>query len=131
MEAGKKIGLLVNFHGDEIQFVDSGTLGAEVGARGISHLENLDDKGIDAMVKSDIAAVFLPSTHYLLKLKDPPLRKFVDQGGILALATDYCPNAACMSIPLIMNMACINMKAKINEVLCAVTLNAAYSINRS
>jgi imidazolonepropionase len=78
LEAGKKIGLMVNFHGDEIKFVDSGRLGAEVGARGISHLENLDDAGIDAMVKNDIAAVILPSTHYLLKLKDPPLRKFVD-----------------------------------------------------
>lgn len=49
MLAGKSIGLKANFHGDELNFVDSGTLGAEVGATSISHLENLDDKGIEQM----------------------------------------------------------------------------------
>lgn len=30
LEAGKKIGLKINFHGDEIKFINSGTLGAEL-----------------------------------------------------------------------------------------------------
>ena len=68
----------VNFHGDEIKYIDSGTLGAEVKATAISHLENLDDPGIEAMAKNNVAAVILPTTHYLLKLKDPPVRKLID-----------------------------------------------------
>lgn len=39
MEAGKKIGLIPNFHGDELNNLESGTIGAKVGARSISHLE--------------------------------------------------------------------------------------------
>jgi len=41
IKAGKEIGLAANFHGDEINFIDSGTLGGEVGALAISHLENV------------------------------------------------------------------------------------------
>ena len=63
-----------NFHGDELNFIDSGTLGAEVKATAISHCEHLDEKGIEAMAKEKVAAVILPTTHYLLKLKDPPVR---------------------------------------------------------
>ncbi len=82
-KAGQAIGLKPNFHGDEIKFVDSGTLGAECNALAISHLENLDDNGIDAMAKKNVIGVILPTTHYLLKLKDPPVRKMIDSGGII------------------------------------------------
>ena len=40
--AGKKAGLTANFHGDELTFIDSGTLGAECEALAISHLENVN-----------------------------------------------------------------------------------------
>jgi imidazolonepropionase len=40
-KAGAAIGLKANFHGDEIKPIDSGTLGADVGALAISHLENV------------------------------------------------------------------------------------------
>lgn len=39
MEEGKKIGLIPSFHGDELNNLESGTIGAKVGARAISHLE--------------------------------------------------------------------------------------------
>ena len=39
MEEGKKIGLVPAFHGDELNNLESGTIGEKVGARSISHLE--------------------------------------------------------------------------------------------
>jgi len=39
MEAGKKIGLIPSFHGDELNNLECGQLAAEVGARAVSHLE--------------------------------------------------------------------------------------------
>lgn len=41
LEAGLKYGLRGNFHGDELSPIDSGILGAEVGAIAISHLEHV------------------------------------------------------------------------------------------
>lgn len=39
MEEGKKIGLIPSFHGDELNNLESGSIGSKVGARAISHLE--------------------------------------------------------------------------------------------
>ncbi|KRX08576.1 Metal-dependent hydrolase, composite domain [Pseudocohnilembus persalinus] len=131
LEAGKAIGLKINFHGDEIKFTNTGTLGAELGATAISHLENLDEAGIKAMAEKNVAAVILPTTHYLLKLKDPPVRQLIEGGVIFALGSDFNPNAYCMSMANTMNLVCINLKAKPKEALCAATLNSAASIDRS
>lgn len=54
----------------------------------------------------------------------------IDSGVPTALATDYCPNAYCMSLPFTMSLACLNLKMRPNEALCAVTLNAAAALNR-
>ncbi len=67
----------------------------------------------------------MPTTHYLLKLKDPPVRKLIEKGVIFALSSDFNPNAYCMSMPFVMNLACINLKAKPSEALVASTLNSA------
>lgn len=39
MEAGKKIGLIPSFHGDELNNLESGLIASKVGARAVSHLE--------------------------------------------------------------------------------------------
>jgi len=129
--AGKEIGLLANFHGDEINFIDSGTLGGEVGALAISHLENLDDNGIKAMAEKKILGVLLPTTQFLLKLKVPPVRQMIEQGVPVALGTDFNPNAYCLSMPLTMHLSCVNYKMTPNEALVASTINSAASMRRS
>ena len=83
------------------------------------------------MAKNNIAGVLLPTTHHLLKLKDPPTRKMINEGIIVALGSDFNPNAFCLSMPLTMNYACVNLKMLPSEALVASTLNAAYSMNRS
>jgi imidazolonepropionase len=80
------------------------------------------------MAKNNVVAVILPTTHYLLKLKDPPVRKLIEGGVIFALGSDFNPNAFCMSMPMVMNMACVNLKAKLYEALVAATLNSAASM---
>mmetsp|Transcript_2370 Transcript_2370/g.224 ORF Transcript_2370/g.224 Transcript_2370/m.224 type:complete len:103 (+) Transcript_2370:907-1215(+) len=83
------------------------------------------------MAEKEVAAVILPTTHYLLKLPDPPVRKLIEGGVIFALGSDFNPNAYCMSMPFVMNLACINLKAKPKEALVAATLNSAASMDRS
>ena len=131
LQAGLAIGLDANFHGDELKFIDSGTLSNEIKIHAISHLENLDSAGIEAMANNKVNGVLLPTTHYLLKLKDPPTREMIDKGVIVSLGSDFNPNAFCFSMPFVMNLACINYKFKPNEALVAATLNAAQSMKRS
>uniref|UniRef100_A0A8C5NQ30 Probable imidazolonepropionase n=1 Tax=Junco hyemalis TaxID=40217 RepID=A0A8C5NQ30_JUNHY len=131
LQAGKDIGLQINFHGDELHPMKSAELGAELGARAISHLEEVSDEGIVAMARAKCAAVLLPTTAYMLRLKQPQARKMLEEGVIVALGSDFNPNAYCFSMPMVMHLACVNMKMSMNEALAAATINAAYALGKS
>lgn len=68
-------------------------MGAEIGARAISHLECISDEGIRAMAEAKTTAVILPHTGYVLRIELPPVRKMIDAGVPVALGTDANPNA--------------------------------------
>jgi imidazolonepropionase len=59
----------------------AGELGAELGAKAISHLEEISDQGIREMAKHDIFGLLLPTTAYVLRIQPPPARKLIDQGS--------------------------------------------------
>jgi len=123
--------LTINFHGDELNPMKSGTFGAEHDVKAISHLEKVDEEGMIAMAKKSIFAVLLPTTAYLLRLEQPPARKMIELGVPVCLGSDFNPNAHCLSMPFVMNLACVNMKMKMNESLVAATLNSAASLGKS
>ena len=53
------------------------------------------------------AAVLLPVAALYLRRSQPPARALVDQGAIVALATDFNPGSAfCDSLPVVMTLAC-------------------------
>lgn len=54
-----------------------------LGARSISHLEEISEEGIKMMASSSSVAVVLPTTAYILKLCPPPVRKMIDEGVLL------------------------------------------------
>lgn len=129
LRAGEQIGLLCNFHGDELSYQASGELAGKLKrCRAVSHLERVSDKGITAMKESQTAAVLLPTTSFVLRISPPPARKLIDGGVPVALGTDFNPNAHCLSMPQAMFMACIMFKMSLQESLVASTLNAAYSM---
>ena len=130
LEAGKAIGLKPNFHGEELSCLNSAEMGAGLKARAISHLEQVSDDGIKAMSEAKSAAVILPTTAYQLRLTPPPVRKMIDENVIVALGSDFNPNAHCLSMPLVMNLACVLMKMSMEEALVSATINAAYSLGK-
>ena len=83
------------------------------------------------MAKKPTFAVLLPTTAHLLRLEPPPARKLISGSVPVALGSDFNPNAHCMSMPYVMNLACVQMRLTMNEALVAATLNAAASLNQS
>lgn len=73
-------------------------MGASLEAHAISHLEEISNAGIEAMVKSRSVGVVLPTTAYILRLDPPPVRKMIDGGMAVALGSDFNPNAFCFSM---------------------------------
>jgi len=106
-------------------------LASDLDARAVSHLEKVSEEEILAMAKKNVCGVLLPTTAYVLRLEYPPARKMIENNVPIALGSDFNPNAHCMSMPFVMNLACVQMKMTMNESLVAATINSAYSMNRS
>ncbi|KAI9914807.1 hypothetical protein PsorP6_008039 [Peronosclerospora sorghi] len=129
LEAGKKAGLEINFHGDEIHSMHRCHCRA-LGARAISHCEMLSADDLQAMSANKPEPVFAVLLPYD-KLPNPPARDMIAAGVPVALGSDYNPNAHCLSMALKMNMACVLFGMTVKEALVGATINAAASINRS
>jgi imidazolonepropionase len=131
LKAGQAAGLRVNFHGDELNPTASAELAGALDATACSHLEHISDAGIAAMAKAGSVGVLLPTTAYVLRIEPPPARKMITGGMCVALGSDFNPNAHSLSMPFVMNLACVTMRMTCNEALVAATINAAASVNRS
>ncbi|KAF5402709.1 Imidazolonepropionase [Paragonimus heterotremus] len=106
-------------------------LAGKLGARAASHLEEASPAGVAAMAASGTAAVLLPTTAQLLRLRPPPARAIIQAGVPVALGTDFNPNAYCLSMPIVMYLACTTLGMSPDETLAASTINAAYSLAMS
>ncbi|TPP57444.1 Imidazolonepropionase [Fasciola gigantica] len=131
LEAGRNIGLNLNFHADESSPLGGAELAGRLKARAASHLEEASPAGVAAMAASGTAAVLLPTTAHLLRLRPPPARAILQAGVPVALGTDFNPNVFCLSMPVVMYLACTMLTMTPDEALVASTINAAYSLNMS
>ena len=131
LEAGKAFGLTPKIHADEIEPYKGAELAAQVGAISAEHLLVASDEGIQSMAKAGTIAVLLPGTAFFLRAPFARGRLMIDEGVPVAISTDFNPGSSpTMSLPFIMNLACMHMGMTLEEVLTATTINAAYAINR-
>ncbi|MEX2104914.1 MAG: imidazolonepropionase [Bacilli bacterium] len=132
LEAGKKWGLIPKIHADEIVSFGGAELAARIGAISADHLLKASDQGIEMMAKAGVVAVLLPGTAFFLMEEPANARKMIESGVAVALSTDRNPGSSpTESLPLIMNLACLNMRMTSAEVITACTINAAYAIGRA
>jgi len=132
LEAGKALGLTPKIHADEIEPYNGAELAAEVGAISAEHLLVASDEGIQNMAKAGTIAVLLPGTAFFLRAPFARGRLMIDEGVPVAISTDFNPGSSpTMSLPFIMNLACMHMGMTLEEVLTATTINAAYALNRA
>lgn len=132
LKTGIEHGLVPKIHADELSPLGGAELAVEVRAISADHLEHISDKAIELFAKSDVIAGMLPGVSFYLGHDYAPARKLIDAGAVVALATDFNPGS-CMSysVPLMMTMACTQMKMTPEEALTAATINAAAALNLS
>lgn len=131
LEAGKKLGLIPKIHADEIVSYGGAELAAKVGAISAEHLLKVSDEGIRQMADKNVVACLLPATALFLREEAADGRKMIDEGVAVAISTDCNPGSSpTVSMPLVMNLACISMRLTPAEALTAATYNAAYALNR-
>jgi imidazolonepropionase len=129
LEAAKAMGFKLKLHADEIVPLGGAELAASVGAVSADHLLHVSDTGIRALSKASVIATLLPATAFTLRESYAPARKLIDEGCMVALASDFNPGSCfTYAIPLIISLATLQMHMTIEEVLTALTLNAAAAL---
>ena len=73
-------------------------MGVKMKAKGVSHLEEISESEIDLLSKSETVGILLPTTAIIMQLKRPPARQMLNSGCIVALGSDFNPNAYCFSM---------------------------------
>lgn len=131
LTTARRFGLTPRLHADQITQMGATALAGEVGAVSADHLETIDDTGIAAMKAAGCVAVLLPGCSFFLGVEQAPARRLLDADLPVALATDYNPGSAMVeSLPLVMHIACTQMRMTPTETLVAATANAAAALNR-
>jgi imidazolonepropionase len=130
LRAAREHGLQLKLHADE--FVNSGAaeLAAVLAATSADHLGAISDAGIQALATSTTVATLLPATLFFLgKTQYAPARRLIDAGATVALATDYNPGTApSVSMPLVLTMACSQMRMTPLEAVTAATAGGARAL---
>lgn len=130
--AAKQYGLKVKVHADEIVSLGGTELAAELGAVSADHLLASSQVGIKALAEKGVVATLLPATAFSLKEGYADVRKMIEAGCAVALASDFNPGSCpTHSIPLIIALAAVEMGMTIEEIINALTINAAAAIDKS
>jgi imidazolonepropionase len=131
LETCKRHGLAPRVHADQITQMGASRLATEAGAVSCDHLEEIDAGGLEAMKAAGTIAVLLPACSFYLGVRQAPARKIVEAGIPIAVATDFNPGSCVVeSLPLTMTIACAQLGMTPEQVLVAVTGNAAAVLKR-
>ena len=132
LSAAKNLGLSLRGHVDQLTNSGGAKLMGEIGATTADHLEQTDEQGIAALQKANVQPVLLPGSVYALgSTRYPCAREMIDAGLGVVLATDFNPGSSpTASMPMVLSLACTQMKMSPAEAITASTVNAAYSVKR-
>jgi imidazolonepropionase len=132
LQAGRQWGLSPRLHAEQLTRTGATQLAVQLGAASCDHLEHVNRADIRALAKSNTVATLLPGCDFHLGLKRyAPARDLIEAGAIVALATDYNPGTSpTVSMPMILSLACSQLRMTPAEAVTAATINGAYALRR-
>ncbi|MGA8142375.1 MAG: imidazolonepropionase [Candidatus Acidiferrales bacterium] len=130
--AGRACGLVPRLHAEQLARIGAARLAIEMQAASADHLEKIDAGDIHALAVSNVVCTLLPGCCFHLGLaRYGPARGLIDAGAILGVATDFNPGTSpTVSMPMILSLACTQMRMTPAEAISAATINPAYSLRQ-
>ena len=132
LQAGRQWGLAPRLHAEQLSRTGATRLAILLRAASCDHLEHVNKSDIQALGKSETVATLLPGCDFHLGLKQfAPARPLIEAAAIVSLATDYNPGTSpTLSMPMILSLACTQLRMTPAEAITAATINAAYALRR-
>ncbi len=129
LEAAARYGLKPKIHANELDYSGGIQVGVMHNAISVDHLEFTGDEEIEVLKNSGTMPTVLPGAAFFLNMQLAPIRKMIEAGLPVALATDFNPGSSPSgNMQLIMAMGSIMFKMLPEEVINSVTKNTAYAM---
>ena len=129
LNAGMKYGLRAKIHANELDYSGGVQVGVKYNAISVDNLECMGEEEIACLLESETMPTVLPGAAFFLNMPYSPVRKMIQAGLPVALASDYNPGSSPSgNMKFIMSLGCINYKMLPEEVINATTLNSAYAM---
>ena len=132
LEAGAAWGLRPKIHADELAASGGVEVAIRHDALSVDHLERITDAEIEMLRTSNVVLTGLPGTSFFLNMPYAPLRKMIDAGCAVAVASDYNPGSTPSGdMKFVVSLACVKMRLLPAEAINAATINAACAMGQS
>lgn len=129
IEAGQNYGLHAKVHVNQFNSIGGVPLACKLGALSVDHLEVMTGTDIKALKGSNTIGVGLPLCSLFLNIPYTPMRELIDEGVIVAIASDYNPGSSpSHNLQLAYSLACTQMKMTAEEAFNALTYNASFAM---
>jgi len=129
LNAGMKHGMRPKIHANELDYSGGIQVGVKYNALSVDHLEFVGDAEIESLKGSETMPTVLPGAAFFLNMVCSPVRKMMDAGLPVALASDFNPGSSPSgNMKFILSLACINYKMLPQEAINATTINSAYAM---
>ncbi len=133
LTGARKLEFELKIHAEQFQHTGATRLACELGAVSADHLEHADTDDAVALGRSSTIATLLPGSVFHLGLdRYAPARLLIESGAAVALATDFNPGTSpTCSMPLVLSLACTQMRMSPAEAISAATINGAHAVGRA
>ena len=129
LNAGMKYGMRAKIHANELDYSGGVQVGVKYNAISVDHLECIGDDEIACLLDSETMPTVLPGAAFFLNMPYSPVRKMMNAGLPIALASDYNPGSSPSgNMKFVMSLGCVNYRMLPEEVINATTLNSAYAM---
>ena len=126
LNAADKHGIAAKVHAEQLSHQGGIAAGIHCNAVSVDHLEYAEDNDIELLRNSNTIPTILPGAAFFLYLPLPPVRKMIDAGLPIAVATDYNPGSSPSgNMNLMLSLMCVQYKLTPEEAVNAATLNGA------
>lgn len=129
LDVASQLGIKAKLHANQLKNSGGVQLGIKNSAISVDHLECIGEAEIEALKNADTIPTLLPSAAFFLRMPYQPARKMIDSGLGVALASDFNPGSSPSgNVPLLISLACIQLKMTPEEAINAITINGAFAM---
>jgi imidazolonepropionase len=131
LEAGRRAGLGLRVHANQLSAGPGVALAVELGAASVDHCTYLTGSDVDALAAGDTVATLLPGVEFSTGHPYQDARRLLDAGVRIALATDCNPGTSyTSSMPFCIALAVREMGMTPAEAVLAATRGGALALQR-